>query len=192
MAGGASDHRVSPACTKSCRFASPLVARRSTRVQLTSAIYTSHARVSSLLLNFLMEPWLYLNGFTISSRRSQSARRTCFAKTSQETCSVFLRWRRELLQIVVRVTDSRANPLVWLIRSKMQHQWRAAMSILARVPVTLESQCVAEERRIRDRLEESVIETDVGQDEQVARIVVVLPSRVVPHVKVKKVANPVS
>ena len=90
----------------------------------------------------------------------------------------------ELLQIAVRVTESRANPLVWLIRSKMQHQWRAAMSILARVPVTLESQRVAEERRIRNRLEEAVMETDVGQDEQVARIVVVLPSRVVPHVKV--------
>ena len=90
----------------------------------------------------------------------------------------------EQLQIAVRVTDSRANPLVWLIRSKMQHQWRAAMRIPARVPVTFESQCVAEERRIRDRLEEAVIETDVGQDEQVARIVVVLSSRVVPHVRV--------
>ena len=90
----------------------------------------------------------------------------------------------ELLHIAVRVTDSRANRIVWLIRSKVQHQWRAALRILARVPVTFESQCVAEERRIRDRLEEAVIETDVGQDEQVARIVVVLSSRVVPHVKV--------
>ena len=89
----------------------------------------------------------------------------------------------ELLQIAVRVTDSRANLPVWLIRSKMQHQRRADMSILARVPVTMESQCVAEERHIRDRLEEAVIETDVGQDEQIARIVVVLSSRVVPHVK---------
>ena len=45
----------------------------------------------------------------------------------------------ELLQIAVRVTDSRANLPVWLIRSKMQHQRRADMSILARVPVTMES-----------------------------------------------------
>ena len=47
-----------------------------------------------------------------------------------------------------------------------------------------ESQCVAEERRIRDCLEEAVTETDVGQDEHVARVVVVVPSRVVPQVKV--------
>ena len=90
----------------------------------------------------------------------------------------------ELLQIAVRVTDSRANPLVWLIRSKMQLERRAAMSILARVPATLESQWVAEERRIRDCLEEAVTTTDTGQDEHVARIVVVLTTRVVPLVKV--------
>ena len=59
---------------------------------------------------------------------------------------------------------------------RLAHQVEDATSVACchehpRTPVTLESQCVAEERRIRDRLEEVVIETDVGQDEQVARIV---------------------
>ena len=73
---------------------------------------------------------------------------------------------------------------IWLMRSKMQLEWRAAMSILARVPVTLDNPCIAEQRCISDCLEEALIETDVRQDEHVARVVVVLPSRVVPQVKV--------
>ena len=55
----------------------------------------------------------------------------------------------------------------------MQLGWRAAVSILARDPVTLECRCVAEERRIRDCLEEAAMETDAGQDEHAARVVVV-------------------
>ena len=133
MAGDASNHRVSPACTKSCRFASPLVARRSTRVQLPSTISTCHASVF-LALELLDDGTVAVlervhHLLQEEPERSEIVFREDFASDMQRVFAL----AAELLQIAVRVTDSRANPLVWLIRSKMQHQWRAAMSILARV-----------------------------------------------------------
>ena len=180
-----SDRRVSPACTKKLSICKPARCTEEHACPVTECHIHVPRKGVILALELLDDGTVAVlervhHLLQEEQERSEIVFREDFAGDMQRVFAL----AAELLQIAVRVTDSRANHLVWLIRSKMQRQWRAAMSILARVPITLESQFVAEERRIRDRLEEAVIVTHVGQDEQVARLVVVLPSRVVAHVKV--------